>query len=244
MGYIILHNDVRQIPLRLKTMDGKYIDSFAGAIVRAIDEGKMQEFDVRGSIPCGSYIRSEDFITVPSREIMTSTDTEALKSKLKNKLKSYDKNIFIVGGNWYDQAFKRGRKIDTYQSPVGWIGGVFIHANYVEALVDLRTCEPWGERFTVVLSIFLASTVAILFGLDFGFLRNAIVFIALIFLMIIGCYLSLHLKGIYFDVFIPIVLLFGHISVEKIQEWYIDARKYRMLPASAKGEDIARNNEA
>lgn len=124
-GYIALPYDVRRVPGTLVVKGAQpSVDSFAVAIAKAYDEEALRRIPKSNSLPFGSYLREEEFRQFPARHVL---------EKRPEVLDRLAHKIIIVGGAWHRQGYGRGSQIDTYFTPVGWIGGAFIHANYVEA---------------------------------------------------------------------------------------------------------------
>ena len=143
-GYIALPRDLRQIPY-LPVKDGA-VESFSQAIARSFSEQALKYLPEFESLPYGSYIRRKEFDTLSAGRLLSgSTDLRVLAHK-----------IVLVGGNWSRFAYGLGGETDSYFTPIGFVPGVFIHANYAEALLDSRTYSPLGERVQLGLEIRLS----------------------------------------------------------------------------------------
>lgn len=209
-GYIELPYDKRRVPLSIKTQDGTSVDSFAVAIVRAEDEERAGRVNKEDSMPYGTFIPPSAFKTVAASDVL-SKDPGALK-KLRHR-------IVIVGGAWHRFAYERGSVIDTHDSPVGNIGGAFIHANYVEALLDRRTIPTWGEEIEIIVEMLLSLSVAVIFALQIQPKFKLYLVFSMSVLLILFAYVSFQNLGVFFDFFIPVLLLASHVGVEQIREW-------------------------
>jgi len=49
--------------------------------------------------------------------------------------------VVLIGANWHQLGSNRGDLVDSYSTPVGKLPGVFIHANYVQAILDGRSFQ-------------------------------------------------------------------------------------------------------
>lgn len=210
VGYISLPADRRRIPLAIsKGADQEVIPSFAGAIVKRIDEQAYQ--DAQGgqvdALPFGTYLKPDQFRTFSSSDILTS-NTKDFESDFAGK-------IVIVGGAWHQDADNRGEVIDEFITPIGKIGGAYIHANYVEALLDSRTYSPMGKVGCLIIEGVISIFVALFFGLDFGFLAKLAAIFCLSTIFIGISYFSLQNLGVFFDFFIPVVFLTIHLAIEQ-----------------------------
>jgi CHASE2 domain-containing sensor protein len=102
---------------------------------------------------------------------------------------------------------------------VGVIGGAFIHANYVEALLDSRLYKPLTDTVIVSIELIFTCIVAVIFALNLRPRSQMGVSILLCIILGIVSYFFLQNLGIFFDFFIPTVLLGSHVVVEKVREW-------------------------
>src|SRR5207249_3328401 len=70
--------------------------------------------------------------------------------------------IVIIGGTWH-QRTRHGPPIESFLSPIGRVPGVYLHANYVEALNDDR----FGPAVPRWIAMLLDLVVAVLVYLAF-----------------------------------------------------------------------------
>lgn len=221
-GYISLPYDLRRVPLaqtmqdetRLNSSasakDKTRLDSFASAIVRAVDERTLVKAQAKenDALPYGTFIKPEEFPQRSSKYVLDA-DLETRKKELGHK-------IIIVGGAWHKDGFGRGIKNDGHQTPVGEVFGVFVHANYVEALLDSRSYRPMRGGVATGIEIFFAVILALFFGLDIRLFLKIVVGLLLCAAILVISYVSWQNLGMFFDFFIPVILLIGHIIVERI----------------------------
>ena len=146
-GYIMLPYDCRQVPLTLELEDRSSIDSFAEAIVRARKEAALKNLPKSESLPFGSFIEPERFKeSYFSAGDIINKDIDTFRAKIAHK-------TVIVGGDWHRRNFGRGDQIDMHLTPVGYLPGVYVHANYVEALLDSRVYPIWGKQMSPVFEL-------------------------------------------------------------------------------------------
>jgi len=210
-GYTFLPFDVRRVPLSLTMADGTPTDSFAEAIVRAVKEPALDPVAGLAEAPYGSYLTQTAFPTLSTSQVL-SPDGDTLK-KLRH-------NIVIVGGSWSRLAYQRGPKVDSHLTPVGWLPGAFVHANFVEALLDRRTAPSWGERALLVFEVLFALGVAIIFALITRFGWKLLSLVILCVGLMLFSYLSWLNLGLFYDFFVPLVLIVGHAIYEQMSEMF------------------------
>jgi len=128
-------------------------------------------------------------------------------------------NAVLVGGAWHLNSFEKGQQVDTHLTPAGEIGGVFVHANYVEALLTHRSTKPVGRVFGVAVELGLAVFIALVFAWNMRPTWKFFSAIALSLILVGITYLFWENLGLFFDFFVPLVLLGGHALVAQVLEW-------------------------
>jgi len=210
-GYIALPGDTRQVPLlSLQIQNGPAIDSFCQAIVRADNEAILQEHHEEDTLPYGGYMTIDKFTILTANQVL-GRDSEALR-KLAHK-------VVILGANWHKRGFNRGDWIDVYDSPIGGVPGTLIQANYVEALLDSRIYRPWKGWVLKLIEVIQALMIAIPFAFEMRFLSKTLAVALISSFLIAFSLLSLMVFGLFFDFFIPVILVLGHGLIEQIREW-------------------------
>lgn len=226
-GYITLPHDLRQVPLAVPlTNRAEKEDSFAGALAKTREEDLVlaaEQHEHRG-FPYGSFYGPDEF-----RKVNTSTVLKAGEQELKKLLQG---RIVIVGGAWHTGSYKGPKEdyngsIDLHFTPAGNIPGAFVHANYVEALLGGSVHQQVPESVALVIEIFCSLVVAVVFALE-GSLRRKFgrVLLLSIVLVIISYFLWQNL-GLFFDFFIPILLLSIHAPIEQLRETRTELRQLR-----------------
>jgi CHASE2 domain-containing sensor protein len=210
-GYIALPYDVRQVPGSLVVAGPqRSVDSFALAIAKAYDEAALRRIRKNDSLPFGSYLRAQEFRQFSARDVL---------QRKPEPLEQLAHKIVIVGGAWHRQGHGRGSQIDTYFTPVGWIGGAFIHANYVEALLDGRVYNALDEKIVMGLEITLVLAGAIIFAMEIRPFQKWLAATALCLFLLIVSYFLFQNLGFFFEFFVPLVLVAGHSLLDQILEW-------------------------
>jgi CHASE2 domain-containing sensor protein len=210
-GYITLPRDIRRIPLAL-TMDDRTtkVDSFASAVLGAIDEESLRDAKEKehDALPYGTFIEPQRFIQHTSDYVLKS-DPKKLQEDMAFK-------IVIIGGAWHQFGLNQGPEYDSHVSPVGKVYGAFVHANYVEALLDSRTYRPMRQSWAIGIEVIFSIILAIALSFDTGLAAKAGITVFLCTAMFGLSYVSWQNLGLFFDFLVPVVLLVGHVLVEKL----------------------------
>jgi len=208
-GYILLQlEDIRYVPRILRTTDGKFLDSFALACVRAHRLELLEAMPFEDQI-FGSFIGAKEIEAATVRaSTLFSHDVD--RDKLERQLTG---RIVLIGGAWHDRAHGRGNVIDTYDTPVGDLPGVFIHANYVESILDRRLFPAWSTT----------NYSDVLLGLLFAYVLilevNTVIKCGLVFIGFVASiavsYVLLQNFGVFWDVVVIDCLLICHALAER-----------------------------
>ncbi|MEA2600741.1 MAG: hypothetical protein QOF89_1733 [Acidobacteriota bacterium] len=209
IGHVTLLSDVQRVPARITLKNGIFVNSFARAIVRDFQSESLEERN-EAAPPYIAYLRASDFPVFSATDVL-SNPTAATKL-LAHK-------IVLVGGAWHSRAYNRGPQVDVYRTPVGLIPGVFIHANYVESLLNARTFQPIPESLLVTVEILLVLTVAVIFVLDIRPQYKLLSIGSVSLLLVVFSFTSWQLLNLLPNFWVPTLLLGGHLLVEQILEW-------------------------
>jgi len=220
IGHINMPLDLRQIPLRVlgwKWNDSvqENFDSFAMQIVnayedvkqitpRTVDDRTVKEAMQEGQFVYGGFLQEAAFRAIPARELL------AYRNKLT---KCCVGEIVMIGGVWHEGGSGSGPLVESFSSPVGSLPGIYMHANYVEALLDGRyksAIPPW---LAVAVDFVLAASLYYFCSFATGIGRV---------LAILGIYLALFCAvfgvfanfGHYLVFMVPLVLCFIHLPAE------------------------------
>jgi CHASE2 domain-containing sensor protein len=224
-AHIRLDTDARKVPQAAELENGESVPSIS------ITAAEAHNSSAAGAE--SSHAESfAAFLTVA--KIPTVTASDLLKENpggLDQAISAtLDHRVVLIGGSWNVAGDRRkGQTVDTHNTPVGEMPGVYVHANYIESLLDSRLLKNSG---TVVVEVFLAVLSALALAVPTTPWKRWAVIGAVVIVPIILCYGSVVLWGVYFDVLLVDILLLGHISVETVREWYRDHVAYRQLLAN------------
>jgi CHASE2 domain-containing sensor protein len=224
-GYIALPFDVRLLPPPLVLANGLRLDSFARAAARAY-RPNGRDPDEPMTLNYGSFIPADAFragqVRLSSREVM---DDPAKRARLAHR-------IVLIGGNWSTLAHGRGPKVDGHASPAGVIPGVFVHANYVEAILDGRAYPRIPEWVAVAVEALIAFMAALVFDLAMRPWRKAATVLGLLVAFLIFSYVVFQNFGRFVDIAIPVILVLGHAVFEQVWHWREEAHQARAHPTA------------
>jgi CHASE2 domain-containing sensor protein len=210
-GYIDLPFDKREIPLTLPVQRLGQVDSFAQAIVKADNKRAPGGVGVPSfSLPFGTFMTPDSFTIVQAKDVINAKEASAQEIAHK---------VVIVGADWSRLAWGRGGKVDSYLTPAGTIGGVFLHANYVEALIAEHFYKPMKPWLTLTVDIVLAAWIAISFALDISVWWKMGLAILVSSGLVLLSYFFLQNLGSFFDFFVPSILVILHAGFERVREW-------------------------
>lgn len=225
-GYITLPKDLRQVPLSVpvKNSNAKE-DSFAAAIVKTQDEtvvSAAEQYEHRG-FPYGSFYRPEEFKKVNASAIAQMTESD-LKNALQGK-------IVIVGGAWHTGSYKGDKpgydgSVDLHFTPAGDIPGAFVHANYVEALLG-GVHRQVPEAVAIVIEVLCSLLVAVVFAWHGALWQKFGRVLLVSLLLVLASYFVWQNLGLFFDFFIPFLLLSIHAPIEQLRETRAELREQK-----------------
>lgn len=213
-GFISLSDDIRHIPRILSLKTGSELDSLSLAVVRAFRREELERKNWH-EMMSASFIPRD-----PGRELRASfvlQGTEKSRRTLSEKIKG---RVVLVGAHWHRLGFERGELVDSYPTPVGTLPGVFIHANYVQAILDGRSFQlfRWNTSLEWLFGLLLTYVTV----LPWPKWRKGGLFALVVALPFVASYLALQNWGIYCDVGIVYALLLLHLLVERLLKPSID----------------------
>ncbi|HEX9544299.1 MAG TPA: CHASE2 domain-containing protein [Pyrinomonadaceae bacterium] len=209
-GYHILPDDVRLLPLALKMNTGRTIDSFCLAIARAEDTPTLSDISDFETKFYAGFIHPEKFTRLTADELLNHDP----------KTKMLANKVVMISGVWHSLAKNQGQVVNSYETPVGVLPGVMIHANYFEALWDARFYRVWEGWYTRILEFLLALLVAVPFAMKIKPKTKKLAVIVVPYLLIgVISYGSLIIFGWFFDPFIPVLSVTAHGILETVLHW-------------------------
>ncbi|MEN3326080.1 MAG: hypothetical protein V7638_887 [Acidobacteriota bacterium] len=213
-GYHVLPDDVRSLPLVLPSSNAGELDSFALAIARADRAPSLKRIKEHDDYYSG-FLQPAKFPTMTADELLKKTRRDELSNR-----------AILVSGVWHQDGYNRGATVRAWDSPVGAIPGVFVHANYFEAIFDkrfYRLLDGWPVKGIELLLSFM---VAIPFHRRFASRWRAIlVILAPYALVALISYLLLIMLAWFFDPSIPLLAVAGHGIYERIHLWREKAKE-------------------
>jgi len=161
--------------------------------------------------PYGDYLEPGKFPQLSASSVM-SIDNSLLRENVAGKL-------VLIGSNWHRLAWGTGPLNDSHLTPVGSISGVFVHANYAEAILETDYHRQPPDWFADAVEGLVLLSMAVLFAGKMNSWKKMAVVVSATFLFITLGYMLLQNLGIYFDFLIPLVFLMLHVLADKVLEW-------------------------
>lgn len=216
-GYIEFANDMRQVPPSLRLGNGSTMSSFSLSIAQAINKNSQV---AERAIPYGTFIERAGFkdYELTASDILTKPD-EYLESALSGR------RAVLIGADWHRFSYGRGETVDSFDTPAGTMSGVFIHANYTEAILDSRTFPPLDKRNAMLLEALLSGIIALLFSVKMRGVFKLFGFFTVFAGIVLSAYFFWQNLGLFFDFFIPLFMLAGHTLYEQVHAWKEVANK-------------------
>lgn len=220
IGHINIPLDARDIPLRMMgwEWDGsvqKNFDSFALKIVnsyedqkkirpRTIENERIDRALAVGEFVYGGFLKKSAFNTISARDFRKHDNARE---------KCCKGQIVIIGGTWHEGANRVGELVDSFVSPVGNLPGLYMHANYVEALIDGRYRLPVSGITAFFLDLFLLLVIYVVSGIAFGIMRVAGL-LAVFLILFLVAYISFTNFGLYLSFMTPLSACILHLLIE------------------------------
>jgi CHASE2 domain-containing sensor protein len=171
----------------------------------------------RNEFVFGSFIPETDFQTISATGLAGWAGSDE-----KNKAVELCRGrIVIIGGKW-KADFGNGEPVDSYDTPAGKMAGMFLHANYIEALLDDRYQREVSLGFGTVFDLVVG------FILYFSFhnartMRGKLFVLGVFFLPLLFSYVLFANLNYYLDFILVLVGCFVHLVVEFVLH-YINLR--------------------
>jgi CHASE2 domain-containing sensor protein len=208
VGYTNMPLDPRLIPPRIYAWDWdgtsqRNVDSFAFQIANAYGPLVGQDATIKRTILSGQpvyggFLRDSAFLKIPAWNLLRQTDQ--FRNELRNR-------IVIIGGTWHQDGEGRGPLIDGFLSPVGIQPGLYMNANFVEALIDHRFAAGVSKWVIASVVVSLAAMLSLLFFWVKSLRYRLAIFAFFLSAWLIS-YVSLFFMGRYLDFTIPVTLCF------------------------------------
>jgi len=169
-GYLELPRDIRKSPGELALAGGGEVESLSLATVQATDplQADWLKSSKEKGFQFGRFIAAQDFgphMDVHSDKSVTYllplsrvlNDPEGVREDIAGR-------IVLLGGHWHVRGRDQGGEyIDLHETPAGSMSGVFVHANFVEALADPNNSfSPIPDWLAIGIEVVLAIIFAVL----------------------------------------------------------------------------------
>lgn len=251
VGYINLPADRREVPLQFQAQEfdnsgPKEFDSFALQIVSAC----AARFDFSmSSLVCGGspavvsgyrdalkLTEHHDFAyagfisraafsgyTVPAQDLLHASQSSPADWEASPVAGELRNRAVLIGATWHEFGSNRGPLIDAYSSPAGEMPGVFLHANYVEAILR-GLAAPVSRTCSRIIELLAGYLLIALMHSRPGFAQWLLVWLA--GSVLLGALaLLLSFWGWYLDFSIISALLLVHVFVEHYEHLRQHARE-------------------
>jgi CHASE2 domain-containing sensor protein len=152
-GNINLPWDYREVPT-YDTSRPRNVPSFALATAGFVNASLLAKFQP-GAFPYDlTFVDPNDFQPVSYRE------APQFPSSAECSLMSH--KILLVGAGWHSRAYQEGEIVDVrHDTPMGpSVGALYLHANYIEALLDDRAGSLIPTPVAVAIEIGSAALIA------------------------------------------------------------------------------------
>jgi len=126
--------------------------------------------------------------------------------------------IVVVGAGWSSQAAGRGVRVDLHETPIGRLNGALIHANFAEAFLDSRAYRHVPGIVLDVAEFVFGLLASAIFALAGGIVRSSLGLLGLTGVLIGIQWAVMHLFGVFFEAFLPLVGVWLHSIWEQLFE--------------------------
>ena len=229
VGFTRFAQDMRKLPGAAELDTGKYMDSFSLAMVKIADpvaHDNLVESSEKG-FRFARYLTPEDFAPKAGKKFILN-GVEVRKANPMELRQAVADKIVIVGGNWSSFAYGLGTKVDQHNSPGGFEPGAMLHANYVEAELNVSsTFTPISDRAAEVLEWSLAFTLALIAASEVAAAwKGWSIVISFLFSGILT-YVLMQNLGLFLDFLVPFLMVVAHTFTEDLLEMRHELRHWR-----------------
>jgi CHASE2 domain-containing sensor protein len=240
VGYINLPADRREVPLVFEADEFNgdaptELNSFAWQLTNAY----AARLDLSGSPPdcqgnpqglpgyCGTLgvLAQHDFAyagflsrsafekyTVRSGDLLRASRSPTADWESSPEHGALNGRIVLIGATWHEWGQGRGPLVDAYSSPAGTMPGVYLHADYVEAILR-GLALPISRLWSRIIELVAGYLLIVLMHSRRGFAQWLLVWLAGS-LLIATLALLLSFWGWYLDFALISALLLVHVFVE------------------------------
>jgi hypothetical protein len=219
-GYLQLPDDLRLVPGQLDLRGGGPLDSLSLKVVSLINHTAYELATSKADrgFRFARYLSEGDYRPAGGPKYAFNWQ-QLKKADIKDVRRDIADKVVLIGGAWHANAQGQGPTVDTFPSPVGPLPGVFLHANYIEALDGERgTFAPMSDTAAEVIEFLLAIALALVAALEIHSAWKWSALFTSLLLSVILTYVLLANLGIFLDFLVPVLILIGHTLVEEVME--------------------------
>lgn len=210
VGHINLPIDKRKIALKMKSWDWRHTrqddlnslslqvisayESELGIWPRTVDDNAIKNSATREWV-FGGFFEPSAFPSISAQKLLDGDLRAASLCRHR---------IVLIGGTWHNPD---GTLIESFPSPVGVVPGLFLHANYIESLLDNRFKQAVPKWLAVMVDFCLAMLMYLSFHSVTRTSKRIGVLAAFLLPLTIAYFLFAN-AGRYLDFMIPLSLCF------------------------------------
>lgn len=208
-GYLALPVDLRRVPLSVRLKDGSLVDSFALAIARVLAPQQYPDAIELERLPFGRFYGPAEFTRIEAGAVLAGTADARLEDR-----------IVLVYGDWHVLAKDRGSPmIDTFTTPIGTVGGAFVHANLVETLLAAEYTAASPDFVAFLLEGAVALWLAVAFAFPTTLLRKLGYLGGTAAVLFVAAWLSFQVFAVFFDILPLLAAMYLHAVADQVNEW-------------------------
>jgi CHASE2 domain-containing sensor protein len=161
----------------------------------------------------GSFIKEDDFQRISAKD---------LSQKNAQALRACRGRIVLIGGKWHSDM-GNGEFVDRHNTPVGDMQGLYLHANYIEGLLDDRDQLEVPLWFGLLFDLVIGGALYYFFH-KADKTADKLIVMGLFFIPLFASYIVFANLNRYLDFVLPLLGCFVHLTVEMVRE-YLKLRK-------------------
>jgi len=217
LGIVNLPQDIQRFPRGVfDRKSGRFIDSLSSAIVRSKIANEANAFvtlpQTEVKPPIIMFRVPNSFPHITSEDLLNG-DIAALRRQLAGRQ-------VLIGGMWHVRNRNSGVIVDMYDSPVGPIPGVYVHANYEEAGISGLLYDPIAPWIALSIKFIYLTLVALVLPILEQLRTKAMILILIVISYLLIGYVCFINGGLALDVTIPICLILLHALFDHIWEYH------------------------
>lgn len=220
LGNINLPLDKRQIPLVAEMpAEDPCADSLSLAAVDAYEERTGIFPRTRENRNIEEAIREQEFVfgSFLTEKRFPKISASALEAGEDEAERSCLGQILVIGGNWRADL-GQGERVDAYETPAGTMAGMYLHANYIEALLDERYQKEVPLWLGLLLDLIVGAGLYVSFHRA-NTLKGKLRVLGLFFVPLVASYIAVANAGFYLDFILPLLGCFVHLGVEFARDY-------------------------